>query len=242
MQLTKSIMLHNHRGFPDGSAVRNLPANSGDTGDVGSTPELGRCPGEGNGTPLQYVCLRNPIDSRAWQAIVHRVAKSGTRLSRHSCSTIITITCSDTTVTAYTKVSPSTYTSAQGSTGESFHHCNARVTTIPRDRVGGVLNAKTLASNPTLKSHHKGLLSRVTPDTRVFTWVSQQAGPEAEDHVVPLIRDAVPGGEGKGHWEETPLSWLLPSATDCSILQGHFKKLYVSGATAGREQERRIFY
>ena len=76
MQLTKSIMLHNHRGFPDGSAVKNLPANSGDTGDVGSAPELGRCPGEGNGTPLQYFCLRNPIDSGAWQAIVHRVAKS----------------------------------------------------------------------------------------------------------------------------------------------------------------------
>ena len=90
------------------------------------------------------------------------------------------------------KVSPFTCTSAQGSTDESFHHCSARVTTIPRDRVDAVLNARTPASNPTLKSHHKGLLSRVTPDTRVFTWVSQQAGPEAEDHVVLLIRECNP--------------------------------------------------
>ena len=101
-------------------------------------------------------------------------------------------------VTAYRKVSPFTCTSAQGSTGEGFHHCSARVTTIPRDRVDGVLNARTPASNPTLKSHHKGLLSRVTPDTRVFTWVSQQAGPEAEDHMVPLIRECNPRWRGKG--------------------------------------------
>ena len=45
-------------GFPVGSAVNNPPANAG---DVGSIPELGRSPGEGNGNPLQYSCLGNPM-------------------------------------------------------------------------------------------------------------------------------------------------------------------------------------
>ena len=56
--------------------VKNLPASAGDTGDVGLTPGLGRCPGEGNGNPLQYSCLENHMDRGAWQ--VHRVAKSRT--------------------------------------------------------------------------------------------------------------------------------------------------------------------
>ena len=45
-------------GFPGGSVVKNTPANEG---DIGSIPGLGRCPGEGNGNPLQYSCLRNPM-------------------------------------------------------------------------------------------------------------------------------------------------------------------------------------
>jgi len=52
--------------------VKNLPANAG---DVDSVPELGRSPGEGNGYPLQYSCLGNPEDRRAWWAPVHGVAK-----------------------------------------------------------------------------------------------------------------------------------------------------------------------
>ena len=59
-------------GFPGGSAVENLPTN---VGDVGSIPELRRSPGEGNGNPLQYSCLRNPIDRGTWQAVDHGVAK-----------------------------------------------------------------------------------------------------------------------------------------------------------------------
>ena len=51
-------------------------------GDVGSIPELGRSPGEGNGKPLQYSCLENPMDRGAWQATVHGVAKSQTRLKQ----------------------------------------------------------------------------------------------------------------------------------------------------------------
>ena len=60
------------RGFPDGSVVKNLPANAG---DAGSIPGLGRSPGVGNGNPLQYSCLENPMDRGAWQAAVHRVTK-----------------------------------------------------------------------------------------------------------------------------------------------------------------------
>ena len=50
-------------------------------GDLGSIPGLGRSPGEGNGNPLQYSCLENPMDGGAWWATVHGVAKSQTRLS-----------------------------------------------------------------------------------------------------------------------------------------------------------------
>ena len=50
-------------GFPGGSVIKNLPTNAG---DVGTIPELGRSPGEGNGSPLQYSCLQNPTDRGAW--------------------------------------------------------------------------------------------------------------------------------------------------------------------------------
>ena len=50
-------------------------------GDLGSIPELGRSPGEGNGNPLQYSCLENPMDRGAWEAAVHGVTKSRTQLS-----------------------------------------------------------------------------------------------------------------------------------------------------------------
>ena len=47
-------------------------------GDPGSIPELGRSPGEGNGNPLQYSCLENPIDRGTWRARVHEVTESDT--------------------------------------------------------------------------------------------------------------------------------------------------------------------
>ena len=53
-------------------------------GDPGLIPEWGRFPGEGNGNPLQYSCLENPMDGGAWQATIHEVAKSWTRLSDFS--------------------------------------------------------------------------------------------------------------------------------------------------------------
>ena len=60
-------------GFPGGSVVeKNLPANAGDTGVI---PGLGGSPGEGNGYPLQYSCLENPIDRGDWWATVHGITE-----------------------------------------------------------------------------------------------------------------------------------------------------------------------
>ena len=56
--------------------VKNLPANAGATGDVGSIPGLGRSPGGGHGKPLQYSCLENPMNGRSWWATVHGVSES----------------------------------------------------------------------------------------------------------------------------------------------------------------------
>ena len=64
--------------------IKNLPANAGDVRDLGSSPGMGRSPGEGNGNPLQYSCLENPMDRGAWRATVHGVTKSQTRLSVHT--------------------------------------------------------------------------------------------------------------------------------------------------------------
>ena len=56
-----------------GSMVKNLPANGGDKGWIHG---LGRFPGEGNGNPLQYSCLGNPMDRGAWETTVHGIAKN----------------------------------------------------------------------------------------------------------------------------------------------------------------------
>ena len=53
--------------------VKNPLPNAGDIRDVGSIPGLGRSPGGGNGNPLRYSCLENPMDKRAWPATVHGV-------------------------------------------------------------------------------------------------------------------------------------------------------------------------
>ena len=55
--------------------VENLPANARDTGDAVSVLRLGRSPGGGNGNPLQYSCLENPMDGGAWQTTVYRVTR-----------------------------------------------------------------------------------------------------------------------------------------------------------------------
>ena len=72
--------------FPGGSVVKNLPANAGGAGNTGSIPGSGRCPGVGNGNPCQYSCLENSMDRGTWQATVHGVAKSQTRLSTYAAA------------------------------------------------------------------------------------------------------------------------------------------------------------
>ena len=67
--------------------VKNLPANVGDVRDAGLVHGSGRSPGVGHDNPLQYSCLENPMDKGAWQATVHGVAKSWTRLKQLSMHT-----------------------------------------------------------------------------------------------------------------------------------------------------------
>ena len=62
-------------GFPGGSDGQESAWNAGDPGSI---PGLGRSPGEGNGYPLQYSCLRNPTDRGAWWAVVHEITESQT--------------------------------------------------------------------------------------------------------------------------------------------------------------------
>ena len=62
--------------------VKNSPGNAADTRDTGLMPGFVRCPGEGNGHPLQCSCLEISMDRGAWWATVHRIGKSGTQLSR----------------------------------------------------------------------------------------------------------------------------------------------------------------
>ena len=65
------------RGFPGGASGKNLPANAGDIRDAGSVLGSGRSPGEGDGNPLQYSCLENPMDREAWWATVYGVVRVG---------------------------------------------------------------------------------------------------------------------------------------------------------------------
>ena len=70
-------------GFPEGTAVKNLPPNAGDSRDTVSIPGSGRSPGVGNDNPLQYSCLENPTDRGAWQPTLRKTAKSRTQPSVH---------------------------------------------------------------------------------------------------------------------------------------------------------------
>jgi hypothetical protein len=64
------------QGFPGGSVAKKPPANAA---DVGSIPEWGRSPQEGNGNAFLYSCLGNPMDREAWKPIVHGVTKESNR-------------------------------------------------------------------------------------------------------------------------------------------------------------------
>ena len=78
-----SVRLRASQGAP---AVKNLLANAEDAGDGGSVSGLGRTPEEGNGNPLQYSCLENPMDRGAWWATIHGAAESQTQLSECMCT------------------------------------------------------------------------------------------------------------------------------------------------------------
>ena len=74
-------------GFQVVLVVKNPPTKAADVKDIGLIPGLGRYRGGGHGNPLQYSCLENPMDREAWQATVHRVTKSRTRLKPLSTHT-----------------------------------------------------------------------------------------------------------------------------------------------------------
>ena len=74
-RLYKELSKLSGMDFPDGSDYKASACNAGDPGSI---PGSGRSPGEGNGNPLQYSCLENPMDGGAWWATVHGVAKSWT--------------------------------------------------------------------------------------------------------------------------------------------------------------------
>ena len=76
-QLSFNLQLPNYWVSLVAQMVKNPPANAG---EVGSIPGFGRSPGEGNGNPLQYSCLENPVDRGAWWATVQRVVKSQTQV------------------------------------------------------------------------------------------------------------------------------------------------------------------
>ena len=81
------IYIYTHMNFPGGTSGKESACNAGDIKRPGFDPWVGKIPWGDHGNPLQYSCLENPMDRGAWQAIVHRVAKSWTRLKRLSSST-----------------------------------------------------------------------------------------------------------------------------------------------------------
>ena len=81
-------MIGSGLGFPGGRVVKNPPAIAGDARDTGLIPGSGGSSGGANGNPLQYSCLEDPMDREAWQAIVHGVTQSQTRLITYACHVI----------------------------------------------------------------------------------------------------------------------------------------------------------
>ena len=77
------------KGFPGGSVIKNLPANAGESRDMGSIPGSGRSPGGGNGNPLQHSCLEISMHRRAWWAIGHGVSKESDMTWRLNHKTIM---------------------------------------------------------------------------------------------------------------------------------------------------------
>ena len=76
-------------GFPGGTVVKNPPASAENARDMCLTPGSGGSSGGGHHNPLQYSCLRNPMDRGTWQATDHGVAKSRIRLSTHTQTQLV---------------------------------------------------------------------------------------------------------------------------------------------------------
>ena len=76
-------------GFLGGPMVKNPSADAVNTGDEGSIAGSGRSPGGGNGNPLQYSCLENPMDRGAWGVRVYRVAKDSNRTEQRSADALL---------------------------------------------------------------------------------------------------------------------------------------------------------
>ena len=79
-----AVRLNSHTTNTTGSALKNRPANAGGAGDSSSIPGPGRSPGEGNGNPLQYSCLENPMDGGAWQATKVHKRSDTTKATEHA--------------------------------------------------------------------------------------------------------------------------------------------------------------
>ena len=78
-------------GFLSGTVIKNPSTDAGDTEGVGSIPGWRRSPGGGNGNPLQYSCLENPMDRGAWRATVHGVTKESDTTEQLSTHTLTDI-------------------------------------------------------------------------------------------------------------------------------------------------------
>ena len=83
---------------------KNPPTNAGDVRDTGLIPGSGRFPGGGNGTPLQYSCLENPMDRGPWRSTAHGVTKSRTRLKQRSIHVTFTKSSNRVTIIFFPRV------------------------------------------------------------------------------------------------------------------------------------------
>ena len=95
-----------HWGFPGGAVVKNPPANAEETRDVSSIPGWGRSPRVGNGNPLQYPCLENPMDRRAWRATVCGVAECERTHTHTHTTAIVSVLCHEAVNGTYLFVLP----------------------------------------------------------------------------------------------------------------------------------------
>ena len=138
--------LHLLACFPDGSDGKESACSAG---DPNLTLRLGRSPGEGNGNPLQYSCIENPMDRGAWRATVPRVAKSWTRLSNwvrtHKCfSVIFPLQWVDTHRCTWPGCSYPAAAAAAKSLQSCRTLCNPIDGSPPGSSIPGILQARTL--------------------------------------------------------------------------------------------------